>query len=473
MSRRPTAIAVLLACLGCRQSLNEPAGGVPSPEQCRTNRASLIDLLESLPEKGLGLRGRTDLPVASLGGVIGAGRVLDIAADSVLLDGSSIEGQNPTERAEALGQSLAGGADPTPESPNVPRPLLYLAVEGGMDVRTLRHYLAAIPRAYDVHLIFQAPAPESVRGASVSERLLSETDLPTRDALAREAYKKHARCAPVEKAVDGVAAGDPSSRWPALRSALLTALPECDCKDLDSEPLRELLLAEQRAGAAAVGAVPFDFMRDERCGASFGLSPVQKVVEDIQKFDEEFAGQYASESLDFSQVVTNDRLLTYLCPALPGETLAELSRVRHTFFWKVRGVDRCQAWQFEPLAPGSNMGTWRRQGERTPLALHYWQGAEEIRLFGPVSDGASKPTDERVWGCDQEFTLRGIDAQAIAHSTGHWYFDRDACQKASDDEGAFPGCVAALAGGPAEVPPAVPATFPALGDGTPEAPPPP
>jgi hypothetical protein len=472
MLRRPTAIALLFACLCCRQNLNAPAEGAPSPEQCRTNRASLIDLLESLPEKGLGLRGRTDLPVASLGGVIGAGRVLDIAADRVLLDGQSIEGQNPTERAEALGRSLAGSADPTPASPNVPHPLVYLAVERGMDVRTLRNYLAGIPRAYDVHLVFQAPAPEaaSSASASVSERLLSETDLPTRDSLAREAYRQHARCAPVQAAVAGVAAGDPMERWPALRSAMLGALPQCDCKDLDSEPLRELLLAEQRAGAAAVGAVPFDFMRDQRCGASFGLSPVQKVVDDIQKFDEEFAGQYASESLDFAQVVTNDRLLTYLCPALPGETLAELSRVHHTFFWKVRGVDQCQAWQFEPLAPGSNMGTWRRQGERTSLAVHYWQGAEEIRVFGPVPDAASKPTDDHVWPCDQEFTLTGIEPESIVLSTGRWFFERDACQKASDDQGAFPGCVAALAGGPPELPPAVPATFPALGDGQPESP---
>jgi hypothetical protein len=473
MLRRPTAIALLSVCLCCRQSLNSPAEGAPTPEQCRTNRASLIDLLESLPEKGLGLRGRNDLPVASLGGVIGSGRVLDIAADSVLLDGQSIDGQNPTERAEALKRSLAGGADPTPASPNVPRPLVYLAVERGMDVRTLRNYLTAIPRTYDVHLVFQAPAPETTSGVSVSERLLSETDLPTRDALAREAYRKHARCAPVQKAVDGVPAGDPMQRWPALRSALLPALAECDCKDLDTEPLRELLLAEQRAGAAAVGAVPFDFMRDQRCGASFGLSPVQKVVEDIQKFDEEFAGQYARESLDFAQVVTNDRLLTYLCPALPGETLAELSRVHHTFYWKVRGVDHCQAWQFEPLAPGSNMGTWRRQGnERTPLAVHYWQGAEEIRLFGPVPGEASKPTDDHVWPCDQEFALRGIEPESLTLATGRWYFERDACQKASDDEGSFPGCIAALAGGPPELPPAVPATFPALGDGQAESPPP-
>jgi hypothetical protein len=473
MSGRLTAASLVLSCLACRQSLDTPAGGVQTAEQCHASRASLLELVESLPEKGLALRGRGDLPVASLGGVIGAGRVVDVAADSVLLDGAAILGQNPTERLQELGKQLADGATPTPESPQVPRPLIYLAVEKSMDVRTLRGYLAAIPRAYDVHLVFQAPAPDTEGNApaSVSERLLSETDLPTRHALAREAYRKHARCAPVQTAVDGVPAGDPIERWPALRTALLGALPQCNCTDLDSEPLRELLLAEQRAGAAAVGAVPVDFMRDERCGASFGLSPVQKVVQDIQAFDEEFAGQYGHESIDFAQVVTNDRLLTYLCPSLPGETLAALQRVRHTFYWKVRGVDSCQAWQFEPLASGSPMGTWRRQGDDAgpPLAIHYWQGAEEIRLYGPVPSADSKATDERAWACDQNFRMRGIDASSIELEHGRWFFDRETCEKASADQASFPGCIAALAGGPVELPPAVPATFPALGDGQPEA----
>lgn len=468
MSVRLTAASFLLLSVACRPGL-DAAAGVESAEQCQTNRTSLIELLESLPAKGLALRGRTDLPVASLGGVIGAGQVVDVAADSVLLDGKVIEGQNPTERLQELGKRLADGA----QASSGPRPILYLAVEGSMDVRTLRGYLGSIPRAYDVHLVFQAPVPEdSGKGssASVSERLLTEMDLPTRHALAREAYRQHARCAPVQAAVDGIAAGDPVERWPALRSALMQALPQCDCKDLDSEPLRELLLAEQRAGAAAVGAVPMDFMRDERCGASFGLSPVQKVMQEIQAFDEEFAGRYGHESVDFAQVITNDRLLTYLCPALPGETLAALQRMRHTFFWKIRGVEDCQGWQFEPLAPGSPMGTWRRQGEAAgpPLAIHYWQGAEEIRLFGPLPSAESKPTDERVWACDQEFHLRGIDAASIELEHGRWFFDRDTCQKASDDA-SFPGCIAAIAGGPPELPPAVPATFPAPGDGQPEA----
>jgi hypothetical protein len=465
MSRSLTALSVLVTGLCCKQNLSTPAARAPTAEECIANRSSLIELLESLPEKGLALRGRSDLPVASLGGVIGSGRVVDVAADAVLLDGKPILGQNATERLAELGKQLADGAKPA-----VPRPLIYLAVEGSMDVRTLRGYLAAIPRGYDTYLVFQAPPPQPGSGASVSERLLSEVDQATRQALAREGYRKYARCAPLQTAVDGVAAGDPLERWPALRTALLGALPECACTELDSEPLREMLLAEQRAGAAAVGAVPVDFMRDERCGASFGMSPVQKVMQNIQAFDEEYAGQYGHDSVDFAQVVTNERLLTYLCPALPGETLAALQRLRHTFFWKVRGVEACQAWQFEPLAPGSPMGTWRRQGSEAapPLAIHYWQGAEEIRLYGPLPTSESRPTDDHVWACDQDFHMRGIDAESIELEHGRWYFDRDACQKSRDEDSTFPGCIAALAGGPPELPPAVPATFPALGDGQPE-----
>jgi hypothetical protein len=432
----------------------------------------LITLLEALPAQGLAVRGRADLPVASLGGVIGGGRVVDISEDAILLDGTALPGQTQDERLEQLRQRLTE-APATPASPGATRSILYLALGGDTDVRSARGYLDAIPRSVEVHLVFQSPTPKGgspVPNGSVSERLLSEPDLPTRHALAQAAYTEHARCQPVQQAVAGVGAGDPSARWPALRSALLDALPRCKCDELDANELSGLLMAEQRAGAAAVGALPIDFLRDERCGASLGLTPMQKVVQDIESFDEEFAGGYGPETLDFQQIVTNDRLLEYLCQALPGETLAQLSRSRHTFFWKVRGMEQCQAWRFEPLSPGSPMGSWRRTGNGSlpELAIHYWQGAEEIRLYGPVPDASSKPTDERVWACNQDFRMRGIDAQSIELETGRWFFSETACQKSSEAEAAFPGCIAALAGGPPELPPAVPATFPALGDGSSE-----
>ncbi|MEO8185519.1 MAG: hypothetical protein ABI895_42470, partial [Deltaproteobacteria bacterium] len=174
----------------------------------------------------------------------------------------------------------------------------------------------------------------------------------------------------------------------------------------------------------------------------------------------------------------NERLLNYLCQALPGETLASLQRERRTFYWKVPGFPHCQAWQFEPAAPGSPMGTWRRHGEhgQLPLAVHYWQGAEEIRLYGPLPDDTSKPTDERNWSCDQDFRMRGIDGQSIELETGRWFFEAEACEKASDAQAAFPGCVTALAGGPYDPAHPPPPTFPVETTGreaAPQATPPP
>jgi hypothetical protein len=101
--------------------------------------------------------------------------------------------------------------------------------------------------------------------------------------------------------------------------------------------------------------------------------------------------------------------------------------------------------------------------------VFYWQGAEEIRLYGPVTE-AAKPTDERSWTCNQDFQMRGIDSQSIELGAGRWFFSESACKAASEDQAAFPGCIAALAGGPPDT--TAPATFPAVGDGIHETPPP-
>ena len=476
MTRARSGAAAWCGALGllwtsaCQSGTAPDARAPESPEVCQNNQTQLLRLLEVLPEKGLAVRGRSDLPVATLGGVIGGGRVVDISDSAILLDGTALPGDDGPARIAALEQSLGQAA-----SPGVGHTLLYLAVAAETEVPTLRSYLRAIPRSFDVHLVFQSPASSATDvgtpTASVAERLRTEKDLPTRQALARSAYAQLARCQPVLDAVDGVKAGDPSERWPALRAALLSSLPACQCSDLDAAGLRELVMAEQRAGAAAVGSVPFEFMRDERCGASFGLSPLQKVVTDIEAFDEKFSGGYAKDALAFDQVVTNERLLNYLCQALPGETLAALQREKRTFFWKVKGLAHCQAWQFEPLKPGSPMGTWRRQGEngQLPLAVHYWQGAEEIRLYGPVPDSTSQPTDERTWTCNQDFRMRGVDGHSIELETGRWFFDAETCEKASDQQGAFPGCVSALAGGPPDPQSPAPPTFPGALEGTPPA----
>jgi hypothetical protein len=53
-----------------------------------------------------------------------------------------------------------------------------------------------------------------------------------------------------------------------------------------------------------------------------------------------------------------------------------------------------------------------------------------------------------------------VDERSIQFEGGRWYFDAAACERSSADEAAFPGCVAALAGGPLPPGSASPATFP-------------
>jgi hypothetical protein len=299
--------------------------------------------------------------------------------------------------------------------------------------------------------VFRTPtAPVSGAEGSVAilEQLHTESDPAARKAIAEAGYARWARCPALLATINGIPAGTPGERWPALQPAVLQHLPSCECGQIDAVALRDLLLAEQRAGAASLGAVPADFLRDERCNAALGLQPLQQVLKYIEAFDARYSGGYAQDALQFENVITNDLLLPQVCPALPGETLAALQRERRTFFWKVPGSVRCQAWQFEPLQPGSPMGTWRRLVEsgEEPLAVHYWQGAEEIRLYGPVSADGSKPTDDRTWACSQEFKLKGVDASSIELEQGRWFFEPGACEHAEPQQAEFPGCIASLAG---------------------------
>jgi hypothetical protein len=438
----------LLCLIGAAACQPPPAASAGAPQtSCPADQAELVQLLSSLPEQPSRVRGRPDLPVASLGGVIREGRAVDIGQQSLSLDGEPLPGATPGQRIDELARRLA--AEGSAEASL--RPAVYLTLPRDIDARTFRKYLAAIPSRYQALLVFQTPAPANNSSGSALGRFLAEVDPARRGALAEPAYEEHARCGAINAAVGDVEDKSPAERWPALRSALIDAVPTCACSDLDAPELKALIMAEQRGGAAALGALPFDFMRDERCGASLELTPIQKIVQDIEAFDAEFAGTYRADTVEFEQVVENQRLLNYLCQALPGETLASLQRTKHTFFWKVKGKDECQAWQFQPLAPGSPMGTWRRRGEGPPLAVHYWQGAEEIRLYGPAPDELSKPTDERDWQCNQEFVMRGIDAQSIELEKGRWFFNEEAC-RAAGDRGAFSGCIAELAGAPPAAP---------------------
>jgi hypothetical protein len=176
-----------------------------------------------------------------------------------------------------------------------------------------------------------------------------------------------------------------------------------------------------------------------------GLRAVKKLLGQMEKFDADNAGAWTGDALRFEQVITNERLRERFCDALPGETLAALEKARRTLYFRVPGPEVCQAWRFEPLAPGAPMGTLRREppdpGGSGPAALHYWQAAEELDLFGPVEE-ASKPTDERQWPCRTRYRMTGIDAESIALETGRWFFTQSSCQKAPPEAIAPPSCSA-------------------------------
>jgi hypothetical protein len=177
------------------------------------------------------------------------------------------------------------------------------------------------------------------------------------------------------------------------------------------------------------------------------LRSVQKLLGQFEGFDAEFSGNFREDALAFEKVLTNERLLVYFCDALPGETLLALQRARATLYWKTG--DRCAAWRFEPIAPGSPLGTWRRAQEgEGDLAVHYRQAAEQSRVFGPViAAPPSRPTDSADWACDQTFVLKGIDGRSIQLEGGRWFYDEATCRKADTGSAVPPGCVATLASG--------------------------
>jgi hypothetical protein len=276
--------------------------------------------------------------------------------------------------------------------------------------------------------------------------LLAERDPRTREALARDGFAEYSNCAGIAQAVQAVAGLGARERWPRLRDAVRAALPGCACSELMPDGLKQMLVAEQRAGTATLAALPLGFLRDERCGASMPLRSIGKLLSQIESFDREFSGDWQKEALEFEQVLTDDRLIGYFCNALPGETLAALARARATLYWKVPGADACEPWRFEPLSPGAPMGTWRRLGADSKpagLAFHYWQAAEEIRLFGPTLETPpSKPTDHGPWACDEQKRLLSVDARSIELEHGRWFFTQAACRDARAEGDWARGCSA-------------------------------
>jgi hypothetical protein len=214
-----------------------------------------------------------------------------------------------------------------------------------------------------------------------------------------------------------------------------------------------LLVAEQRAGTVALGSIPVSFLRDRRCVAAMPMDTVQQLLNEIDEFDAEFSGDWKEDALVFDKVVTDDRLLVYLCVAMAGETVTWLSRKHDPIYLRTSSGD-CQAWRFEPLAKGAPMGAFRRDLSAGPeLVLHYRQGANEMRLFGPATSAASNPTDPGPWGCNEDFKMVDVDERSIRLEDGaRWYFEESVCRAASADP-PMKGCVANLAVGIAPAPP--------------------
>lgn len=451
MNLRSTVLigATLGVAFACRAPERAPrVAGEPGPV-CEQRKQSFIEFLARLPERSVSAPSRIDLPESSLGAVPGTAPVLELSGNTASIEGQALGGETPAARAAAFDAWLS--AHPIAGDKST----LYVAAARDTDIRTLREYLRVVPDAVELRLLVgTVAAPKDAKGGAASEsdyalRVLAERDPEARRAVAEEGFAKLAGCPEFERAVASASSLDARQRWPALRAALSEAAPKCACTELDTRGLEPLIAAEQRAGASSLGLVPAGFLRDERCGASMPLRSVGKLVQQLERFDREFAGEFREGAVEFNDVLANERLLNFFCGALPGETLAARARERATLYFK-RAAGVCEGWRLKPLSPGAPMGTLERVSgpDASALSVHYWQGAEELRLFGPVLEASSKPTDSKQWACDQNAKLESVDARSVGFETGRWYFDQASCQKAPASEPPLPGCFSTMGAEP-------------------------
>jgi hypothetical protein len=425
------AISLLLAA--CHpQASRAPRFEAQGPS-CAPHQRELVSFVERLPEHTLSVSARVALPESIIGELPGAGALLEIGDDFARFENAELAGRTLAERAEQAGTTLAAFF-----ASNTGRDL-YVAAARSTDVETLRAYLRRVPLATKVRLLVRMPAEDVSAGQNdteareLADELLAERDPARRAALSHDAFARFSRCPAVLSAVDTNASEPPERRWPALRAALTQALPSCRCDELAPDGLKQIVVAEQRAGTATLAALPFGFVRDERCGASMPLRSLAKLLQQMESFDQEFSGSFERDALSFERVLTDERLLNTFCNALPGETLLSLAKKRGTLYFKTSAGDACEALRFEPLSAGAPMGTLRLAANPagSGRAFHYWQGAEEIRVFGPLSEGSgSKPTDDREWPCSHELKLVGVDANSIEFEKGRWFFTEAACRAA-------------------------------------------
>jgi hypothetical protein len=432
-------MAVELAACGAPSRAFHPVAN-ETRASCEARRSDFSRFVAGLPDRAVHIPVSIELPISTLGVPPGVGSVLELDPKALRLNGESIDRKNLAERFTTA-----------------ERGPIYVAAAPATTVAELRDALRLIPKTIETKLLvrtersagaFLAVPGASERARELAGELIAERDAGERAELAKRAYTELNACPALAEAVASVGGLGSGDRWPALKRSLADAVPRCPCASLDTAGLSVLLIAEQRAGTAALGALPLAFLRDERCGATMPLRSVQRLLEQIEEFDADYAGRYQDDALRFETVVTNDRLLVQFCDALPGETLAALEKARKTL-WLRLSSGTCEGFAFEPLSPGAPMGTLRRTSSSLPLAFHYWQAAEEISLFGPVpAEGSTKPTDQREWPCRVNYKLAGIEPDFIALENGRFFFSEAAC-RAAPAEAITGGCVAELAAPPA------------------------
>jgi hypothetical protein len=331
----------------------------PTGPTCEERKAHLLKVLDELPNETLATPIEVGLPRGTLRGAFGRGATLTVSEQLLLWEGRPLPGATRQEQLTALLDELtregasAAGQPAAAKDPKPSPDRIYVAAAHDLDVRALNLVLRQIPKRFELRLLFTSPppAPEAEPEQTTHElplRVLAEQDPAARRALANRGYADYSECPALDRAVEGTQGLNDQERWPRLRAALQTALPTCNCQHLDADGLRLLLSAEQRAGTMTLSSVPIGFLREQRCVASMPLRSAQQVLDDIDEFDAEFAGEWKDGELHFDDVLTNERLLNVLCVALPGETLASLQRESATLYWKLPGTGRWQAWPFEP-----------------------------------------------------------------------------------------------------------------------------
>lgn len=443
---RVSAVVGALTPCGCQHTPSQAPRFELEGPACNQHQADLRATLDRLPERALSSPSRVELPEATIGEVPGQAPVLEIGDAFARFEGNDLAGSTAPERAANAAKAVQELSAKTLVRD------LYVATPRTTEVQTLRVYLGRLPSTVRVRLLVRMPssapltheAGTDVEGNRLAAEIIAERDPAARARLSREAFSRFSRCTAVSQALDEADVATSERRWQTLRLGLQQALPLCRCSDLMSQSLAPIIVAEQRAGTATLAALPFGFVRDERCGASMPLRSVGKLLEQMERFDEEFSGGWQKDALAFEKVLTEERLLNAFCNALPGETLAQLSKSRATLYWKLPGSDACEAFRFEPLSPGAPMGTLREAAAQghAARAFHFWQGAEEIRVFGPIPPGAAtKPTDEREWPCDQNLKLTTVDAESLEFEHGRWFFNEASC-KAAPPSAAVEGCIA-------------------------------